>query len=134
MLTPSKLRRNPHGKAHSAYQGRYKTSKDAYADATNTPVRAFAHCQLCGDTGIEPSTDRPGNTERFSWGFRGLGPLSQRDEAPRCALLSGHEGLGTRGRYWDRTSDLFRVKIARTPPLTCQNAVLAGQPTVRGVG
>jgi hypothetical protein len=45
------------------------------------PVRAFAHCQLCG-------------------------------------------------RYWDRTSDLFRVRIARTRPLTCKNVVLAGQRSV----
>ena len=37
------------------------------------------------------------------------------------------------GRYWDRTSDLFRVKIARTMALTCQNVVLAGQRQVRQV-
>jgi hypothetical protein len=40
--------------------------------------------------GTPENTTRP---ERFSWGFRGLGPLSKHDEAPRSALLSGHGSL-----------------------------------------
>jgi hypothetical protein len=43
------------------------------------------------------------------WGFRGLGPLSRNDKCPLVRTFCGQGALIARGRYWDRTSDLFRV-------------------------
>ncbi|QKW17212.1 M23 family metallopeptidase [Verrucosispora sp. NA02020] len=58
------------------------------------------------------------------WGIRGLGPRSRNNKAPWSAHSADRGHLGTCGRYWDRTSDLFGVKQDAAPTLTCGNGNL----------
>ena len=57
------------------------------------------------------------------------GPQAEHDEAPTPLRADAEELRG--GRYWDRTSDLFRVKEARYPCANRPRWVRDSNPCVR---